>query len=174
MIPTGQLTEIGRFGKPHGIKGGLSAIIPDADIEPSDLPCIFVELDGLMVPFFILSSRTKGAESVLLTLEGIDSQEQAARFTNKAIFARPDDLPDTEDDGEGFYLDDLTGFTIVSDGKETGVISDFDDSTDNYLFVVDTPAGSEILIPASPDLIQEIDTETKTIYMNLPLGLIDL
>ena len=68
MIAADNLIEIGRFGKPHGIKGELSAIIPDFDIDPETLPCIFVELDGLMVPFFIIAVRTKGSESFLLTL----------------------------------------------------------------------------------------------------------
>ncbi len=174
MIPAEQLIEIGRFGKPHGIKGEMSAVIPDTDIDPSDLSCVFVELDGLMVPFFIVSWRTKGAESVLLTFEGIDSQEKAALFTNKAIFAQPEDLPETERDAEGFFLDDLTGYTIESDGVRIGVISDFDDSTDNYLFIVTADDGSEILVPANPDLILEVDTDSETIYMNLPAGLINL
>lgn len=174
MIPADQLIEIGRFGKPHGIKGEMSAVIPDADIDPADLPCMFVEIDGLMVPFFISSTRTKGSESVLITFEGVDSQEKAARFTNKIIYARPCDLPETEEDGEGFYLDDLTGFDIVCGGAIIGEITDFDDSTENYLFVVSTSSGQEILIPANPDLIEAIDTDTKTINMNLPSGLTDL
>lgn len=174
MIPTDELVEIGRFGKPHGIKGELSAIIPDTDIEPAELKCVFVESDGLMVPFFIVSQRTKGAESVLLIFEGIDTQEKAALFTNKAIYARPCDLPENEEDTDGFYLDDLIGYTIMADGSEIGTVEDFDDSTDNYLFIVATDEGKSILIPANPDLIESIDPETHTLSMNLPAGLINL
>ena len=174
MIAADNLIEIGRFGKPHGIKGELSAIIPDFDIDPETLPCIFVELDGLMVPFFIIAVRTKGSESFLLTLEGITSQEKASEFTNKSIYARPEDIPaDDTEDYEGFYLDDLIGFTIQSDGCKIGTITDFDDSTDNYLFHVED-SGSTILVPANPELIESVDTDTKTIYMNLPTGLTDL
>lgn len=74
MIATDNLTAIGQFGRPHGLKGEISAQIPNTDIDPGELLCIFVELDGLYVPFFIESWRTKGAESVLLTLDGVDSQ----------------------------------------------------------------------------------------------------
>lgn len=174
MIPAAQLIEIGHFGKPHGIKGEMSAVIPDTDIDPSELSCVFVELDGLMVPFFIVSWRTKGSESVLLTFEGIDSQEKAALFTNKAIFAQADDLPESEQDTEGFYLDDLIGYTLISDDNKVGVISGFDDSTENYLFIVTAADGSELLIPANTDLIIEVDTKSEIIYMNLPAGLINL
>lgn len=174
MIPDDQLIEIGRFGKSHGVKGELSAIISDSDIDPAELPCVFVELDGLMVPFFIASTRTKGAESVLLTFEGIDTQVKAARFTNKAIYVRASDLPDNEDDDEGFYLDDLIGYSVVSDGSRIGEITDFDDSTDNYLFLVRTQSGNEMLVPANPELIEEVDSQSQTIYMNLPSGLTEL
>lgn len=174
MIPAAELEEIGRFGKPHGIKGELSAVIPDPDIDPAELKCIFVESDGLMVPFFIISWRTKGVESVLLTLEGIDSQEKAALFTNKTIFALPGDIPENEDDEDGFYLDDLTGFTIISDNEAIGTVEDFDDSTENYLFIVAAQNGKKILIPANPDLIESVNPDTRTINMNLPSGLINL
>jgi len=174
MIPAEELTEIGRFGKPHGIKGELSAVISDGDINAAELPCIFVELDGLMVPFFIASARSKGSESILLTFEGIDTQDKAAKFANKVFYARQCDMPENETDGEGFYLDDLTGFHICCEGKEIGIISDFDDSTENYLFVVETPDSDDILIPANPELIEEVDTDNQIIHMNLPIGLINL
>lgn len=94
MIATDNLTAIGQFGRPHGLKGEISAQIPDTDIDPGELPCIFVELDGLYVPFFIESWRTKGTETVLLTLDGIDSQPAASKFTNKTLYAEASAMPE--------------------------------------------------------------------------------
>ena len=34
MIATDNLTAIGQFGRPHGLKGEISAQIPDTDIDP--------------------------------------------------------------------------------------------------------------------------------------------
>lgn len=175
MIDRGELCEIGRFSKPHGLKGELSALIT-ADVEPEALPCIFVDIDGLLVPFFIASARAKGCESTLLTLDGINSQDKATAFTKKSIYARTSDVPLDENACENdFYLEDLIGYTIVDNGKETGTITGFDDSTENYLFEIEVDNGkSTMLIPANTDLIDEIDTESKKIYMNLPQGLTDL
>lgn len=171
MIEAGQLTQIGRFGKPHGVRGEISAL---ADTDIDSLPCIFVEMDGLMVPFFVENVRTKGVESVLLTIDGIDTQEKAAVFTNRPLYALTTDLPEEETDEDGFYLDDLVGWTIVDGETTVGTIEDFDDSTANYLFHVLAPDGSTIIVPASPDLIDGADSDTKTLYMNLPEGLLDL
>lgn len=38
MIATDNLTAIGLFGRPHGLKGEISAQIPDTDIDPGELP----------------------------------------------------------------------------------------------------------------------------------------
>ena len=78
MIDRSKLTRIGTLVKPHGIKGEISALF-DAGIFPEDgIDTFFVELDGLMVPFRIEAVRERGAESRLLTVKGILSQEDAA------------------------------------------------------------------------------------------------
>ena len=60
MITPDILTSIGTFFKPHGIKGEISATL-DYDIDPSELRCIVLEIDGIIVPFFVDSRRPKGA-----------------------------------------------------------------------------------------------------------------
>lgn len=177
MISAEHLTSIGRFGKPHGVKGELSAVV-DAEVDfDADVPNIFVDMDGLMVPFFIASSRAKGSESVLLTLEGVDTQEKALPFVNKTIYVATDSIQQEydEDDNDGVYLDDLIGYRLDDvDGSHIGTIESFDDSTENYLFGVRTVGGRSILIPAASDLMIDIDSDAKTITMNLPEGIIDL
>lgn len=175
MIPRTELAHIGSFAKPHGIKGEISAHI-DGDIIDllPEMSCIFVDVDGLMVPFFVVSMRPKGAETVLLTLKGIDTQEQSAAFAGKEIWIERVALPDdSDDDAEGFYLEDLVGFDIISGGETIGRIDGFDDSTDNLLFTV-VRGGAEILIPASADFIDDVDSDNSKIFMTLPEGLLNL
>ena len=175
MIARGELAEIGNFNKPHGIKGEISASF-DADVLPhlAAFGHVFVELDGLMVPFTILSTRPKSSETLLLTLRGISDEKQAAALANRAIYIEKELLPEGDDDDEGFYIDDLIGFSLVSKGERVGEIVQYDDTTDNVLFVVETAAGGEVLVPASDELIEEIDTDAKTVTMYLPSGLLNI
>ena len=54
-----------------------------------------------------------------------------------------------------------------------GEITEVDCSTANVLFIVDAD-GERVYVPASPDLIDEIDTEKRSVYMTLPDGLLEL
>ncbi|MDE7442675.1 MAG: 16S rRNA processing protein RimM, partial [Muribaculaceae bacterium] len=75
-----EFVEIGKLQKPHGIKGEIVATI-DADIDLEQLTYIVTVIDGLNVPFFINSLRPRSSESVLLTLEGIDNERDAAELS---------------------------------------------------------------------------------------------
>lgn len=169
------LTEAGSFGKPHGIKGEIAAAIEidGVEIMPDDF--VFANIDGLEVPFRVLSVRYKGA-GYLLTLKGIDNEKQAAMLANRPLLLEEGDIAEgDEDDGDIMYLEDLAGFTITDRGRSIGVVEDYTEPTPhNPLFVVRTGDGDEILVPASEDLIIGIDTDNKTIDMNLPEGLVDL
>ncbi|MBR5101872.1 MAG: 16S rRNA processing protein RimM, partial [Muribaculaceae bacterium] len=68
------------------------------------------------------------------------------------------------------------GFKVVdSDSGETiGDIVDIDDTTTNVLFIVSTPQGKEVMIPAADELIDGIDAENETIEMIIDEGLLDL
>ncbi|HZJ74748.1 MAG TPA: PRC-barrel domain-containing protein, partial [Perlabentimonas sp.] len=76
---------------------------------------------------------------------------------------------------EELSLDNLIGFTIVSRlGVQLGTIAALQDYSGNLIFEVSNPTNNELLIPASPDLIMEIDEESKTIIMDVPEGITNL
>ena len=157
MIAADALLAAATFAKPHGVKGEISvAVAPDDMDFVEDATFVFVGLDGLMVPLAV----------------------QAARLTGKTLWLEHATLAGDDDgddaDSEGFYLDDLIGFTVIAGGAPVGEITDYDDSTDNVLFILRRPDGSEALIPASDDFIDSVDTQERTIAMTLPEGLLAL
>lgn len=175
------LTEIGRFGKPHGIAGEIAASV---DVDPEALSCIFVEMDGIMVPFFISSSRPKGNDTVLMKIDGYDDEKEVKVFSHKPFFAPasevgslPGDGADVDpDDEDGLYASDLIGFTAArSDGEPLGEITDIDDNTANVLFVITPPdGGRQLLVPVADEFITAIDPGAKRITLDLPAGILDL
>lgn len=175
MIRNDEITPVGAFVKPHGIKGEITCRI-DKNVDLDALRCLVVDIDGIYVPFFVDSYRPRSAESVLIKLSDIDDEYEAQTLCGKEIFALESDIPDVEDDddSDGFYLSDFIGFKLMDDsGREIGIVDDFDDSTENILLIVKS-GESKIYVPIVEEFILSIDVPGRTISMRLPEGLIDL
>ena len=176
MILRDELIAIGRYNKPHGVAGEISATI-DVDIDTlKELSCLVSDIDGIFVPFFVNSCRPKSQKTVLLTIDGISSEKEVTRLVNRDIYALKRDYrqESIDNDADGYPLDYFIGFELqVADGNRVGEITDVDEQTENAIFIVDRD-GDEIMVPATDDLIVEFDLDKKVMVMDLPQGLLDL
>ena len=176
MITRDELIAIGHYNKPHGVAGELSATV-DVEVEVlRGLSCLVSDIDGIFVPFFVNAIRPKSGDTVLLTIDGIENEKEAARLVNRDIYALKHDYrqESIDADADGYPLDFFIGFELRdSDGSRVGEITDVDEQTENAIFVVDRD-GSEIMVPATDDLIVEFDVDNKLMVMDLPEGLLDL
>ena len=155
------------------MKGEITFAITDDVFDRVDAEYLVLDIDGILVPFYLEEYRFKNDENVLVKFEDIDTQEQARNYTGREVFF-PRHLSDS--DGENMTWEEIIGFQLVDaiSGKLVGTLDRVDDSTLNLLFEVTTPEGDDILIPASNDLIEEVNAEKKEIRMAIPEGLLDL
>ena len=167
------LTPAGEFNKPHGIKGEISASF-DPRVDVGALKCVVAEVNGLFVPFFIDAIRSRGADAVLLTIDGITDENEAKLLSRKPLYLLNGDAAlAADDEDDGFYAEDLVGFSALDeDGAVIGKIAGVDSTTANVLFVIDRPDGSEALVPVADEFIDGIDPESATIALRLPDGLL--
>lgn len=173
MIRQEEVFRIGRIGRPHGIKGEVIFMFNDDVFDQVDADYLILQVDGILVPFFIEEYRFRTDESVLLKLEGIDTQEQARELTHCEVFFPRALAPDQE---EGVSWAQIVGFLIVNAAglMPIGTIASVDESTENVLLEVTSDTGKELLIPAASALIQDIDEAHQVIIMDLPEGLLSL
>lgn len=164
---------IGTLIKTHGIHGELilEAKIPDLlkDIKES----VFLEIDGLLVPFFIDEIHPTSKERFRIRFDWVDSEPLAKKISNCPVYITLNSISHSKIEFEENY-DILTGFMVIDTkyGK-IGTIDYTIDSDSNPLMAV-TYKNNEILIPIHPNLIKGINTEGKTISIESPDGLIDL
>lgn len=177
MIVRDDIIEIGRYNKPHGVNGEISATI-DVDVEiVGQFSCLISEMDGIYVPFFVENKRAKSATTVLLTIDGIDNEHQASLLVNHDIFVlkKEYEAVSFNEDCDEMPIDYFIGFSILNQEQQfVGEIVDVDDSTENVLFVVEREDETEVSVPAADDLIQSIDVEAQQIVMFIPEGLLEL
>ena len=169
MIKKEEVYKIGRIGKAHGVKGEVSFNFDDDVFDRVDAEYLILEVDGILVPFFMEEYRFRSDSTALVKFEDIDTQDRARELTNCDVYF-PRDLADDEEEVLTYSF--LVGFDIVeaSTGKKVGTIASVDESTLNILFELE----DGMLIPASEELITDIDNDNKTITIALPEGILDL
>ena len=177
MIEEKDLTPVGKFLKTHALKGELNVVLDiDDDYFAEGFPLI-VDMEGAFVPFYAESVRGKGPSASLIKIEGIDNVDEARLLVNQIIYADKEHLKEfLGEEGEGLLLeDDIVGFRVVDERVgEIGIIDRVDSTTENVLFIVRTPDGEEVYIPAADDFVAAIDEEKREVITTLPDELIQL
>lgn len=169
MIRKEDVYRIGKLGKTHGVRGEISFLFDDDVFDRVDADYLILSIDDILVPFFIEEYRFKTDSNALMKFEGIDTQERARELTGCEVYF-PHELADSDEDTISWAA--IVGFDITdADSSRTiGPIAAVDDSTINILFELEDGR----LIPASEDLITDIDQQARTITMRLPDGLLNL
>lgn len=166
---TEDLYKIGKIGKPHGVKGEVSFHFSDDVFDRTEAEYLMLCIDGLMVPFFMEEYRFRSDETALVKFCDIDTQERASELTGCEVFF-PRDVADNDDDNLSWA--EIIGYSLIDSAtsKNVGKIASVDDSTINILFELEDGT----LIPASIELITNVDKKHKEIEIELPDGILDL
>ena len=169
MIRQEEVYKIGKLGKAHGVKGEISFLFDDDVFDRTDADYLVLDLDNILVPFFIEEYRFKTDDNALMKFEGIDTQERARELTGCDVYF-PREL--AESDEEHLSWAAIRGFELIdaNTGKSAGRIASVDDATINILFELEDGK----LIPASEELITNVDTKKQQIFINLPEGILEL
>lgn len=170
MIKEQSVYKIGVIGKAHGVKGELSIQIDDDIFDRVDAEYLVLKLDGIFVPFFMEEYRFKSDSVALVKFEGVDTQERARELTGVEVYF-PRELAEQDESAELSYSA-LVGYTLIDDnsGKPVGTIAYVDEQTINIMFELEDGR----LIPASEELIVDVDQQARTITLDIPEGILDL
>lgn len=163
----GSLYRIGRIGRPHGIKGEVQMQVDDDVFDRVESEYVFLQVDGIAVPFFMEEYRFKSDEICLVKFEDVDTQDKARQLTGCEVLF-PRDIAETDE--HDLTYAELVGYELVDDNtdKVLGKIAYVDDTTENILFELE----NEILIPAAEELIVDVDSDNHRIRVNVPEGLV--
>ena len=169
MIKQEEVFSIGRLGKPHGVKGEVTLLFDDDIFDRVDCDYLVLEVDGILVPFFVEEYRFRSDTVALVKFEDVDTQQRAAELTGCGVYF-PRSLADNDDAPPSLAF--LVGFDLVEANGErpVGRVAAIDDTTANLLFELEDGR----LIPANDDLITDIDMKGRVISMTIPEGLLEL
>ena len=160
--------------KPHGISGELVIRFQEEYYETlEEFPVLFLEIDNLLVPFFIAEEglRFKSSESVITQLEWIDSDAKAKDLCGLSVFVKEEDVIEFEDEMSPHAL---VGFQLFHEilGR-IGEVKEVHDYAGNLLLLVDYQ-DKETFVPFNEDLIVRLDEDQREIELRIAEGLFDL
>lgn len=172
MIKENEVFKIGKFIKPHGIKGEMNFSFENDVFDRVDCPYLICRIDNILVPFFIEEYRFKGKETALIKFEDIDNEEKARRMSGLEVYFPRKYYEEESNDDIEYSWNFFIGFSVIDKtAGKLGIIEDIDDKTINTLFLI-KDGEDELIIPATEDFIEKVDAKKKVLYLVLPEGLI--
>ena len=108
-------------------------------------------------------------ELVLLKFKQIDTIEQAEELRNYYLNAKRSDIK--LEDGAHFIVDLIGLEVFTEDGELLGNLVEVLQPGANDVYIVENSAKQQILLPAIPDVIKQIDIANKKMIVKLLEGL---
>jgi len=161
---------LGRITRIHGIEGTVIIRLEKDFIENvPEMESVFIETEGVPVPFFVLELEYTGGDILKLKFKGYESIEKVSEFNGCRIFLT------TTSHAVEKKTESIKGFSVIlKDGRTLGKITAIKQNPGQDLLIIQTPGNGEILVPLHEDFIIKTDKRSGTIIMDLPEGLTDL
>ncbi|MFW6142671.1 MAG: ribosome maturation factor RimM [Desulfovermiculus sp.] len=165
---------VGKVIKAHGLKGELCIS------SYADSPFLFHNLARVYLKFKgrypkkhgILDLRitTKG---VLLSLESISGRDKAEQWLGAEVWVRNRDVPEIEK--EAMRCLELLGMAVyLKNCRYLGSIASVNNQTGQEVWTIWTPDDLEVLLPAVPEFVLEMDMGNRSVLVDPPPGLLEL
>ena len=163
---------LGKITRRHGLQGNVFLKLDTDQPEMyQKLDSIFVEINGLLVPFFVAKQSWSKGDTLIISFKN-SNEALVEQSLGKDVYMPLSTLPKLT--GNKFYYHEVVGFEIrEEDGKSCGTIVSINDQTAQHYFYLDL-AGTQIIIPIIKEWILELNREERYLKMALPEGLMDV
>jgi len=156
---------VGKLLRPHGLRGEIKMkVITDFPERLCAGASLYV---GPEYEMLTISDIRGSDQSRILSFTGLEDREEVGRLRNMYLYIRTDTLHGLPE-GE-YYFHELLGLVVVDEGEQLlGTLEEIMETGANDVYIVRTPEGEEILLPAIESVILEVDLEKRQILVRQP------
>jgi len=159
---------VGFLRRPHGVQGEMLM-----DLH-TDFPERLRKGRKLLVgedhKAITLASTRPHAKGMLVRFNGIETPEEAARFRNQWVYVNASEVPELPE-GQ-IYQHELFGFSVVDENDQLlGELVEIIETGANNVYVVRDRSGKEVLLPAIPSVVLDLDPARRSMRVHLLEGL---
>jgi 16S rRNA processing protein RimM len=160
---------IGFLRRPHGVQG---EVIMDLHTDfPERIKTGRKVYVGEKHEVFTIGAVRPHADGLLVKIRGFDTPETAGRFRNQWVYVQSSEVPALP---EGkYYKHELIGLTVMTDANEKlGILNEVLETGANDVYVIVKEDGKEILLPAIPDVVLDVNMAEKVMKVHIIEGLL--
>jgi 16S rRNA processing protein RimM len=160
---------VGEVLKPWGYRGEVKVkLVTDFPARLTKIETVYLGPDAH--PFHMERVRLLSGYAVF-KLEGLDSQEAAARLRGQAV-SIPAGQAAPLRKGQYFQYQIIGLEAWTKEGEDLGTVEEILETEANDVYLVRRNDGGEILLPAIQDVIKEIDIKHGRLIVSLIPGLV--
>lgn len=163
---------IGYILKPQGLKGEVKVEPVTSYLDRFNrLESVSLHIKNIKRTYTIENVRISD-RFVFLKFSEIDSRNDAELLRNAEVYIGEKDLIKPAKDE--YFVHDLIGCQVISENDEVlGTLNEVVQMRSNDVYVVENKEGGQILIPATKEIVKQINVDQKQIIIHLLEGLID-
>ena len=115
----------------------------------------------------VLAKVRSADRELIVHFDGFENPEEAIRLRGKVVFVKAEGLPKLPE-GE-YYHHQLIGLTVVDEKEQTlGVLESILETGANDVYVIRTPEGKELLLPAIEEVVLVVDLDKHQMIVRPP------
>lgn len=178
-------TKAGSVSKSYGKAGEvyiklssdtlLNILDSKADAPETSVSPVFIQMDGILTPFFVEKCSPKGNSGFIVKFSTIRNAAGAEELVGKELYI--------SDNGEDALSDlsEIIGYTVENEnGTVVGNVADVIEYPANICLSIapsndykkEKDSSEEVLIPFHPDLLIDLRPKEKRIAMKIAEGLL--
>ena len=162
MVRENDLFSIGRMVKLHGVNGKIKVEYFGDDLNRFShyRKILIKDTEGRLQTYEVIET-TPQPPRLIIRLKGVTTVEQAQPLIGKEIFVKKDALLPVKE-GEYYWFEILGMSVETKEGKRIGEVKEILPTRANDVYVVQGMR-REIFLPATDEVIQEVDTQKRLI-----------
>lgn len=167
-----QLLQVGIISSTHGVRGEVK-VFPTTDDMKRYKKLKEVQVDtGKEKKTLQIEGVKFFKQFVILKFKGYDTLDDIVVYKGKSLFVdRKNAVRLNKDE---YFIADLIGLKVENEDQSfSGILSDVIETGANDVYVIKTPEGKEVLIPAIKECILQVDVEGGSMQVHLLDGLLD-
>jgi len=173
MLDLSDCVLLGTVTKIHGIRGNIVLTLDNLNFDDIiEMETVFLEIEGLPVPFFVLEYSERSSKGLLLKFEDIESENQAREFISCKVYIPANCIEKTSSPLR--EINNTLGFEVIdSKHGSLGKLEEILEISSNSLMKI-VSGKKEILLPLNEQFILQINHDQKLISVEIPEGLLEI